>query len=86
MRQTRLPDEGLLKPAPDAFTIFSLEAAHTFSVGRTKEARQTGKNTLELGLTIQNLSNQRYREYLNFFRFFADEPGFNLGLRAKWRF
>ncbi len=77
MEQTRLPQEGLLKPAPETFTVLSLEVVHTFAVG---------KKTLEIGLNVQNLSNQRYREYLNFFRFYADEPGINAGLRAKLTF
>lgn len=79
LRQTRLPQVGLLKAAPAAFTVFSLEAAHSIALRR-------GGQTLDLGITLQNLLNARYREYLNFFRFFTDEPGVNLGLRAKWRF
>lgn len=85
LRQTRLPAEGLLKAAPDAFTVFSLEAAHTFGPRHKKEKHPAGQ-TLEVGLNIQNLTNLRYREYLNFFRFFADEPGVNVGIRARWRF
>lgn len=84
-RQTRLPAEGLLKAAPDAFTVFSLEAAHTFRLRHKKEKHPAGQ-TLEVGLNIQNMTNLRYREYLNFFRFFADEPGVNVGVRARWRF
>lgn len=83
--QTRLPAEGLLKAAPDAFTVFSLEAAHTFRLGYKTKNHPAGQ-TLEVGLNIQNMTNLRYREYLNFFRFFADEPGVNVGIRARWRF
>lgn len=75
-QQTRIPAAGLLKAAPAGFTLLSLDAAHTFFL-------REGKTPLEIGLTIQNLTHLRYREYLNFFRFYADEPGFNLGLRAK---
>ncbi|MCK6692548.1 MAG: TonB-dependent receptor [Thermoanaerobaculia bacterium] len=85
LRQTRLPAEGLLKAAPDAFTVFSLEAAHTFRLRHKTENHPAGQ-TLEIGLNIQNMTNLRYREYLNFFRFFADEPGVNVGVRARWRF
>ncbi|GAB4500334.1 MAG: TonB-dependent receptor [Saprospiraceae bacterium] len=77
LRQTRIPDEGLTKAAPPAFTTLGLDAAHTFLLG---------KNRLEVGLNIQNLTNVRYREYLDLFRFFADAPGVNVGLRAKWSF
>ncbi|MBL7804737.1 MAG: TonB-dependent receptor [Saprospiraceae bacterium] len=77
LQQSRLPEAGLLKAAPGAFTTFSLDAAHTF---------QWKNQPLEVGLSIQNMTNLRYREYLNFFRFYADEPGINVGLRAKWTF
>jgi iron complex outermembrane receptor protein len=80
LHQTRIPESGLLKDAPAAFTLWSLEAGHTFALGKDK------KQLLEVGLTIQNIGNTRYREYLNFFRFFTDEPGTNLGVRAKWIF
>jgi iron complex outermembrane receptor protein len=76
-RQWKIPAEGLNKAAPVTFTILSFEAAHEFKIG---------KNRLEAGLNIQNLTNVRYREYLDLFRFFADSPGINIGLRAKWIF
>jgi iron complex outermembrane receptor protein len=85
LRQTRLPEEGLLKAAPNAFTVFSLDAAHTFHL-RPADTSPSGGQMLEVGLSIQNIGNTRYREYLNFFRFFTDEPGINLGIRARWRF
>jgi len=77
LQQTRIPEVGLLKPAPGAFTLLSFDAAHTVLLG---------KKPLELGISIQNLGNLRYREYLNFFRYYADETGVNAGLRAKWIF
>jgi iron complex outermembrane receptor protein len=77
LRQERVPPFGLPAPPPPAYTLLSLDAAHTFPIG---------KNALEVGLNIQNLGNARYRDYLNFFRFFADEPGVNAGLRLKYTF
>jgi iron complex outermembrane recepter protein len=77
LRQRRIPEQGLLKAAPATFTLLNFDAAHTLAFK---------KQTLEIGLTIQNLGNARYREYLNFFRFYADEPGINVGVRAKWIF
>ncbi len=75
-RQTRIPAEGLLKDAPAGFTLFNLDAAHTIHLFKAQKP-------LEIGLSIQNLTQVRYREYLNFFRYYTDEPGFNVGLRAK---
>lgn len=85
LRQTRLPEEGLLKAAPNAFTVFSLDAAHTFHL-RPADTSPSGGQMLEVGLSIQNIGNTRYREYLNFFRYYADEPGFSAGMRAKYIF
>jgi iron complex outermembrane recepter protein len=59
---------------PPTFTVLMLDAAHTL---------HWRKKDIEVGLTIQNLTNARYREYLNFFRNYVDEIGINLGLRAK---
>lgn len=73
-RQIRIPAEGLLKAAPAAFTLFNLDAGYKV---------QIGKFPLEIGINLQNLGNTAYRNYLNFFRLFADEPGFNAGLRMK---
>ncbi len=82
LRQYRIPADGLLKAPPPTFTTCSFDASHTIPVRRTKNGHTTTR-TWELGLTIQNLTNVRYREYLNFFRLYADEPGFNAGLRVK---
>jgi iron complex outermembrane receptor protein len=81
LRQIRIPTEGLTKAAPDGFTLLALEAAHTFALGRGSRSRP-----LEIGLQVQNLTNVSYREYLDLFRFFADMPGINIGLRAKYSF
>ncbi len=81
LQQTRIPESGLLKDPPPAFTLLGLEAGHTFYF-----KSGTSAQTLELGLTVQNLGNARYREYLNFFRYFSDEPGVNVGIRGKWTF
>ena len=84
LRQTLIPAEGLRKAAPPAFTTLSFDAAHTFHLRLTKQSHLEASGLpLEVGLTVQNLLNTRYREYLNFFRYYADETGVNVGLRAK---
>ena len=80
-RQTRIPSDGLLKAAPPGFTTLNLEAGHTFHLPFPKE-----KIPVEIGLSVQNLGNIRYREYLNFFRYFTDETGLNVGVRVKATF
>ena len=101
LHQGRIPEEGLLKDAPPQYTVFDLEAGHTFLLGSKTKATDIDNaasdasplccspkrgQTLEFGITIKNLGNLRYREYLNFFRFFTDEPGLNVGVRLKWNF
>ncbi len=76
LRQSRFP-EGLFKAPPPTFSTLSLDAGHSFPLGG-----KSGKS-IEVGLTMQNMTNVRYREYLNFFRYYADEPGVNVGLRGK---
>lgn len=76
-RQRHIPLAGLLAPAPAGFTTLALDMNRTFRFEHSRCSQ------LEAGLTIQNLTNQRYREYLNFFRFYADEPGINVGVRLK---
>ncbi len=39
--------------------------------------------TLQLGVSVNNILNTTYRQYLNRFRLFADELGRNITLRAK---
>ncbi len=74
LRQSRFPD-GLLKAPPPTFTTLGLDAGHNFPLAKGR--------SVEFGFTVQNLTNLRYREYLNFFRYYADEPGVNVGLRGK---
>ena len=42
-----------------------------------------GHNDLRLALTGQNLTNARYRDYTSLLRYFADEPGWAVFLRAS---
>jgi iron complex outermembrane receptor protein len=87
MEQTRIPMEGLTKAAPSRFTLYSLEASHTILVrGRGASPAANSGRLLEVGLNIQNLTNASYREYLDLFRYFADMPGLNIGIRAKYSF
>ncbi|PHN02644.1 TonB-dependent receptor [Flavilitoribacter nigricans] len=73
-RQSRTPAKGDYAPAPPAYLLLDLEAGTTLNLGR---------QPVELGLSVFNLMNTRYREYLNRFRYFADEIGRNVSLRIK---
>lgn len=73
-RQQRTPAAGDYAPAPPAYWLAELEAGFTW---------QVGQQPVHLGLAVFNLTNTRYREYLNRFRYFADEVGRNVSLRVK---
>lgn len=48
--------------------------------------KEIGKNALRFNLNIQNLLNTSYRDYLNRFRYYADEMGRNVSLRLSYEF
>ncbi len=70
-RQTRVPST-LLAAAPPEYALLGLDAGTHLAFG---------KSTLGLHLTIDNLLNQRYRDYLDRLRFYADRPGQDIQLR-----
>ncbi|MCB0628270.1 MAG: TonB-dependent receptor [Saprospiraceae bacterium] len=76
-RQTRTPEKGDYAPAPAGYFLIDLEAGKTFLLGQ---------QPLQIGLAVFNLANVRYRDYLNRFRYFTDEPGRNISLRIKLPF
>ncbi|WP_167856980.1 TonB-dependent receptor [Hymenobacter aquaticus] len=75
-RQTRVPDHyedrDLLAP-PAGYTLLNLETGTTLHWGR---------RPLNVSVAVANLFNQRYRDYLNRYRYFTDEMGRNLTLRV----
>ncbi|MCU0380495.1 MAG: TonB-dependent receptor [Chitinophagaceae bacterium] len=90
--QTRVPDSGNIEithpdgsvtmesdyaPPPPAYTLFSLEGGTDLTLW---------KHPLTLSLTVTNLFNRNYRDYMNAFRYFADDMGRNVVLRVKWPF
>lgn len=76
-RQVRTPAKGDYAPPPPGYLLLDLEAGTTLYWGR---------QPIELGVAVFNLTNTRYREYLNRFRYFADEIGRNVSLRVRVSF
>ncbi|MDU0370998.1 TonB-dependent receptor [Hymenobacter endophyticus] len=76
-RQTRIPRnyaERDYREPPAGYGLLGLEAGTTLRWGRLP---------LELSVAGSNLLNQRYRDYLNRYRYFADEMGRNVTLRLR---
>jgi iron complex outermembrane receptor protein len=65
---------GDFAPPPPAYTLVGAEAGLRW---------QVAGHPLSIILTGSNLLNQRYRDYLDRFRYFADEPGRNIMLKLR---
>ncbi len=87
--QTRVPPTGNIKvtdfngiismesdymPPPPAYSLFNLEGS---------TSRQISKRTVDLVLTISNLFDVRYRDYMNAFRYYSLDRGRNISLKMK---
>ena len=72
-RQNRVEFNSDFLSPPDQYNLLSIRSGLTFS-------------NLSLGLTISNLLNKSYREYLNRFRYFSDDMGRNISVRINYKF
>lgn len=69
-------DQDFLLPPP-AYALVNFEMATTLRVKR---------NELQFSVSVDNLLNIKYRDYLNRLRYFADEAGRNGSVRLGWVF
>ncbi|RFS14354.1 TonB-dependent receptor [Emticicia sp. C21] len=69
---------GDFAPPPPAYTLWS--------AAFTQQLKFNNRTGLDVSLTVNNLLNTAYRDYLNRFRYFADEIGRNFVIRAKYSF
>ena len=74
LKQTRIPENSDFVEPPDGYMLLNLQSGLTW---------KTNKQDIEIGFEIKNLFNTSYRDYLNRFRYFADETGRNFILRIK---
>ncbi len=77
MQQTRVPVDvnGKINdyaPPPPAYNLVDFEAGTILQ-----------KSNINIGLSIYNLLNVNFRDYLNRLRYFTAEAGINVALRAK---
>ncbi len=80
-RQTRVPADYATvdyKAAPAGYALLGAEAGATLRWGHFPP--------LDLSVTGANLLDHRYRDYLNRFRYFADEAGRNVTVRLTVRY
>ena len=76
-RQTRVEPGSDFAPPPAPYWLWNTNAGFTL---------KTAHRPLDLSLSVSNLFNVSYREYLNRFRYFADDVGRNVALRMKLSF
>lgn len=76
-KQNRVEPLSDYKDAPPAYVLVNLDAGTSIHIG---------KQHFELGCSVNNVLNTRYREYMNAFRYFTDEPGRSVVLRLKYHF
>jgi len=73
-RQTRVPPNSDFVPPPDGYSL--LLAGIGCSI-------PFGKRDLNISIQGNNLMNTVYRDYLDYFRYYADEPGRSILLRVQ---
>ncbi|MFN9111593.1 MAG: TonB-dependent receptor domain-containing protein, partial [Bacteroidota bacterium] len=74
-RQNLVPEDSKdYLPPPDAYILTNIEYATLLHIK---------KNHLNFAVSIYNLFNTRYRDYMNRFRYFNDEAGRNIVVRLK---
>ena len=75
MQQTRIPKNiPDYLPPPAAYNLLNVDFNTDLMLG---------KQTINLGLAVLNVLNERYRDYMNRFRYFNDEPGRSINVRCK---
>jgi iron complex outermembrane receptor protein len=77
LKQTRTPPNSDYVPPPKGYTLINTNTGFDW---------YWGKRPLNIDLTLYNLTNVAYRDYLNRFRYYADDLGLNIVLRVKCAF
>ena len=76
-KQWRVTADQDFLPPPDAYFLLGLQAGTNLQF---KDSR------LNFTLNIENLLNEKYRDYLNRLRYFADDLGINISLGINYTF
>lgn len=76
-KQWRAPAGQDYLPPPAAYFLLGAEAGTSIRIGSQQ---------LDISIAVTNMLDTPYRNYLNRFRYYADEMGRNVILRLKWPF
>ena len=77
LEQTRVPPKSDYVDPPPGYSLFNANIGFTTNVG---------KHPLNIDLGAYNFTNVAYRDYLNRFRYYADDLGINIVLKTKINF
>lgn len=77
-KQRRVPPNSDFMEPPSAYHLWSLIAGGNFDLPKNQG--------FQWSISVQNLFNTSYRDYLNRFRYYAVEQGRNISIRLKWSF
>jgi iron complex outermembrane receptor protein len=77
-KQRRVPPNSDFMEPPSAYHLWSVVAGGNLALSKNQE--------LHWSITVQNLFDTSYRDYLNRFRYYAVEQGRNVSVRLKWSF
>jgi len=72
--QSRVPENSDFIAPPNAYNLFDLTLSSEIT---------TPYSSVNVSIGVHNLFNTRYRDYLNRFRYYADELGRNISVRIK---
>jgi len=76
-RQTRVPPHTDYVPPPAGYSLWNANVGCLLHIKH---------NSLNIQFAVDNITNVAYRDYLNHFRYYADELGINYILRLKYSF
>lgn len=86
VRDARAQDTDLFEGDQSVFDILEVPDPYLLFNLSTGFEKELGANKLRFNLSINNLLNTEYRDYLNRFRYYADEMGRNVTLRINFEF
>jgi len=72
--QTRVPPNSDFVPPPKGYVLFSA------AIGCSAHL---GKQLMNISIICNNMMNTAYRDYMDFFRYYADEPGRSIQLKIR---
>lgn len=75
-QQRRVPANSDFAPPPPAYSLWNVAVGGLWAI--------SDKQGIDVSLSATNLFDIQYRDYMNRFRYYANDLGRNVSLRMKW--